>query len=303
MNGVKGAPPFFRHPTRILTRVSSPVAQPAPAPRELRRSSSVVSFKKVDEAKKKPPRPKPTPPKVVTIPQRKPQPPKDKFFFERQQRSDSCRLHAINNLVGYKILDINAFPNVCKEFGDKFNCAEASRKNWTVINSYRENVCLFFIRKQFTYPSFLTSPRNRQGDLAQIGLRFDDIQSPLALVWNSGHIWACRRIRGVWHSFDSLNAGPRVQALQKNCFISFVYAKKEQCSRLRSALETYVKKANPSTTQANLVMPLLSMRLCFDDLDPETRHRIENFCENVSAKGETFFRQNFNINANICFDP
>jgi len=163
-------------------------------------------------------------------------------------------MHSINNLVGREVVDESKFNDIRDEFGRRFGCTDVVKSNLTTFNLYGEHVPLYAIRKLFEFPSYTLHPSRRDAELKSIGLKFGDVESPLAITWDCGHIWAMRRLNGVWHSFDSRVGRPSKCALPMHLPISFVYAKSGQCATLVNALRKKV-----ATLPAHMFFNLLNL--------------------------------------------
>tara|TARA_B100001093_G_C26690823_1_gene954727 strand:+ start:479 stop:1015 length:537 start_codon:yes stop_codon:yes gene_type:complete len=172
-------------------------------------------------------------------------------------------------------------------FGKKYNVSEIVSQKWTALNVFRENVSLYILRMSFGYPSFTTSPYCREKELKQLKLTLADIESPLALCWNTTHIWACRRLQGCWYKFDSLLQKPVSCALSEKDFISFVYPNELTCLRLKNALQkNIVRKGNQCDMSFFFVYMLLKNFY-------KNKIQIERFAENVHLHGVHYFKEHF----------
>ena len=206
--------------------------------------------------------------------------------YHERQKGGLCRMHCINNLVGKKLVNELLFIRVRDLFGERFNCKEIVKKDFTTFNLFRENISLFAIRSVFRFPSFSLFPTTAQQELKELGLKLADIESPLALCWDQTHIWACRRVQGVWYSCDSRHQHPRPEPLStnKNVARAFVYAQPAQCDKLKLALELHARTAKH--VKAEFFFPLLAIYVCYKH--PETKKLLE-FSEK-SHRDFTFFK-------------
>ena len=172
------------------------------------------------------------------------------MYLERQ-RGSLCRMHTVNNLCGKLVVDETKFNAIRDKFGEIFKCKDIVIQNLTTFNFYMENVTLYALRTLFGFPSYTLHPRTRDAELRSLGLAWKDVETPLAVTWDNGHIWANRRIKGEWWNFDSRSGKPSKRALPTHLPIAFVYPTPSYSAKLVRALQ---KRANSIPSHLFFVM-------------------------------------------------
>ena len=238
---------------------------------QIRKENEKIENRETVQVRKfvQPPKPKPLVKKLKPTLIQPPATPKSKGvelkskpMYHERQRGGLCRMHAVNNLVGKTTLTEQVFRKVRDLFGERFCCRGVMEKDYTTFNLYRENVSVFALRSLFRFPSFSVFGTDTS-ELKTLGLSLKDIESPLAICWDKGHIWACRRIQGKWHTFDSRCGKPHPSPLPtgKHISKSFVYHCPEICNKLKLALERYARTSNKP--EAHFIFPLINIYVCF----------------------------------------
>ena len=82
-------------------------------------------------------------------------------FFENQKEPSTCRLHAINNALGYAAINWNQFLAYCKEFDKKYDtCGSA---DFFIVADSGDTIINFILsklgKKSIYYPSVLLDLR------------------------------------------------------------------------------------------------------------------------------------------------
>ena len=136
-------------------------------------------------------------------------------FFENQKEPSTCRLHAINNALGYAAINWNQFLAYCKEFDKKYDtCGSA---DFFIVADSGDTIINFILsklgKKSIYYPigSF-----GSQKDF----LRENDEKKSVAIIGfgeKTSHAWAARKIgESKWMKFDSLK--PKATPLDPHIF-------------------------------------------------------------------------------------
>ena len=137
-------------------------------------------------------------------------------YWERQARPDSCRMHALNALVGHQALTWPAFMAACDSFDAKAGLAGGVGRSLYVANDENNTQAQHVLREVLGLPwCVLSLGMHRASRRSRELLDFATRNAHGALVFNMGHVWALRRFESgpgessQWVTLDSLSSGPR----------------------------------------------------------------------------------------------
>ena len=221
-----------------------------------------------------------------------------KTFFLQKQQGGLCKIHSINNLVGANAVSVERFKSLSKTFGEVFMCTKLIEKDLTCINIFRENVSIFAIRQIFDFPSFTFFNETKEMDLKILGLKISHAESPLALSWNKTHIFAMRRVQGVWFSFDSRNHKPKEENLNFTNSICFIYPTTSHALRMYKALHNYVVKNDGG--RADFFFSLLKFLYFFcSKKKKKIKKKVKKYCQEILKKFSHFDKSKKNFLQNL----
>ena len=124
------------------------------------------------------------------------------MFHEKQQGS-YCRMHAINNLIGYALYDASSFDALCDLFDAKHNFERCTRDLHIVFNNGgTDNIFGFAFESKRIHVDMCTE---RKGP-------WDRLLGCIA--FSNTHAWAVRCDSHQCHVIDSMN--PRIVTLPLN---------------------------------------------------------------------------------------
>lgn len=128
------------------------------------------------------------------------------LFFERQG-SGSCRLSAINNLFGKRVLDSSSFAALLKEYESRIHIVGGGSDD-DYIESTRDFVMSFIIRKLFGLTSFWIAPfeynRLVKAHVLRGILDVIDFEQNRFFVMTIDHVWCVKKhADGKWYLLDS----------------------------------------------------------------------------------------------------
>lgn len=129
------------------------------------------------------------------------------IYFERQ-RGGSCRLSAINNLFGKRVLNTVSFALLLKEYEGRINITSGVADD-DYIESTRDFVISYIIRKLFGLTSFWIAPFEYpcflKGGLLRGVLDVLDFEQNRFFVMSTTHVWCVKmHVDGQWYLLDSL---------------------------------------------------------------------------------------------------
>lgn len=128
------------------------------------------------------------------------------LYFERQG-SGSCRLSAINNLFGKRVLDASSFAALLKEHESRIEIAGGGSDD-DYIESTRDFVMSFILRKLFDLTSFWIAPFEYRRFVKSRVLRgvldVIDFKQSRFFVMTTTHVWCVKKhTDGKWYVLDS----------------------------------------------------------------------------------------------------
>ena len=133
-------------------------------------------------------------------------------YHERQQRSDSCRMHAINACLGGPVYTWQTFMQLCDRFDGVAGVVPGTCRTEYTAGT---DVTLFTYALAQAGRTWKTLPlaMYRAGSLdnKKTGPRLEEAKRMAlgAFVFNRGHVWyMSNRGGGNWVKVDSLSGGP-----------------------------------------------------------------------------------------------
>ena len=160
--------------------------------------------------------------------------------FHQRQRANSCRIHTINNLLSSNVVDESEFKHYCDSFGKEFNCSDIMQSGFSCWNLFGENEVLYLLRKKFGMISFTIPANQKHNVVSKLSLDIDKIESDKAIVWNRSHMYAMKKSKGIWYNHDSNFARPRIQKINYNYNVAFIYSDPSSTKPIRQALDDLV---------------------------------------------------------------
>ncbi|UJR11177.1 hypothetical protein I4U23_015358 [Adineta vaga] len=120
-------------------------------------------------------------------------------FFERQETSSTCRLHAINNALGRSVISKKKFFAYCDEFDMKNHC-KGSRQFFFIHAD--DNIISFILNKLHLHSSYY--PPDNPPPISENSC--DDIVA--IIIFDNEHIWSNKKYGNIWYDLDSLSEKP-----------------------------------------------------------------------------------------------
>lgn len=139
-------------------------------------------------------------------------------IYHQKQYQNYCRLHAVNNLLGYQKFSFEEFNKKCDEFDKKNNFVIGfSRRTCAFYNNGNEdNIFGYLLGNQFTMEYFNNQNINKD---KLIGF----------ICFNNNHTWCIRYFNNSYYLIDSLKNNINLINLNLisnlKCFKFIIYKK------------------------------------------------------------------------------
>jgi len=140
------------------------------------------------------------------------------MYWERQQGSNTCRMHALNAFFQGPVYTWSSFLQMCNRFDARSNVALGTSTTWT--SAHDKTLFQFAISekgsKAVTIPLAMYASRNNSTDAdakTQYSLQHALRHAMGAFVYNSEHVWYLLKTDRGWFKIDSLG-GIRAESLQ-----------------------------------------------------------------------------------------
>ncbi len=144
-------------------------------------------------------------------------------MYHEKQRGGLCKMHSVNNAVGYALVDEKKFNNISKLFDSLNQANNLTLKGFDSVNFYRELSPVFILRVLKRYPSVTLFNEN---EMKELGLKLHDLlsESIATISWTKTHIFAFRKVNKKYYNFDS-QLTPRIQTASLSRPCSFIFSR------------------------------------------------------------------------------
>lgn len=129
-------------------------------------------------------------------------------YWERQERQDSCRMHAVNACLGRRAFVWQTFLEMCDQFDALAGLQNTARAHYCAGNG----ITLFAHALKTAGVNWTTLPlamyRAGSTDDKKTPARLEMAKTTAsgAFVYNAGHVWYVKRVDGnKWMKLDSLS--------------------------------------------------------------------------------------------------
>lgn len=122
-------------------------------------------------------------------------------MYHELQRGDLCRLHAINNLLGFEYLKEDEFNMLCDKFDKLVRSERCSRIVFYNVGGIF-NILGYCIFRRFN----ITMTHHGIGEDRNISVSKDKKKETLGyFVYSHSHIWVVKRVNDTLYLIDSMS--------------------------------------------------------------------------------------------------
>lgn len=127
------------------------------------------------------------------------------IFFQRQIKSDLCRLYSINNYFGYDKLTEEAFYNYCDKYDSIIHGLKSRNMDGFAEGRSIINYIIDIVDNKFSLLIPLNNYNNSRVDINIEYYKKKILELDSYFEFNKGHIWVNKKIDNKWYKIDSIS--------------------------------------------------------------------------------------------------
>lgn len=125
-------------------------------------------------------------------------------IYHEKQVGSYCRLHAINNLIGKKLVSTSEFDKLCDNYDKikKYIKGTSKNRHYFINNGGTDNIFGFVLENKGYKPYMVHYNFYKQKRLNDSDVTFG------CIVYNRSHTICVKRIDGILYKIDSMGRRP-----------------------------------------------------------------------------------------------